>query len=182
MKKPIIVLLIISLWIIVSCKKNDGSPTQPNQQQEPGDTVATLSPGTARVDFPWSGGSWLQDAGAGTCTLAGDSISLRSSYSISTPIGSNAYAITLILRGVTTTDTITLGPATTCQIRFRRTLYGSVTEDYSSQQPNGSGTIRIIYFSLTRKTIKGTFNCSLPEIGGSGIMAFSGGTFKGTWQ
>jgi hypothetical protein len=171
------VLLFCSV-ILFDCKKDESSPTQPSTNPQSGDTVAALPPGGATIDFyahfQWSDYKFYNQSSS--CVVGGDSLFLRSSFSLQT----NSYSIEVKMPKPTATGTITLSPTSSGHIKYTRVLYG-LAENYSTRETGTSGSVVVTYLNANTKTLKGTFQGTLKLAGSSTIVQVTNGIFKGTW-
>lgn len=172
--KTHLILLAILILFFIGCKKDASNPLQTPPQNT--DTVATLYPGTALLDFmahfQWS--KWNPPA---TCQLKGDTIIIKSSFSLQV----NSYSFEMQLRIPLDTGVILIDSSSVAFINYSRVLYG-FAENYTTRDRLGSGKINVTYLSSSRKTIKGIFEGIVVLNLSTTQQTIAGGTFKATWK
>jgi len=175
--KTYILFFELFILLFISCKKDESYPAQPPPNNT--DTVSTITPGTAIVDFmihfQWSD---ARKYGQSTiCEMRGDTISVRSFFSLM----GNSYSFEMLFRIPSDTSTITLDSNSIARINYTRVLYG-YPENWTTRDRLGGGRIVVTYLSSTSKTIKGTFEGTIVLIGSTTVKEITGGIFKATWQ
>ena len=176
--KLIAIILFPIIFLLTSCNKDDNNPTQTPQNT---DTVSTVSPGTAELDFKvhfqWS--DYRTYNQSKTCQLRGDTLVISSSFSL---MGINHYSFEMVFLLPTDTTVFLLDSNSVAYINYSRVING-FPENFTSSNPQASGNITITYLSLTRKTIKGTFEGVLVQTEPFfSTKPITGGAFKATWD
>lgn len=176
--RMLILNICVIIFLIIGCK-DENNPTQNPPANT--DTVSTVPPGTAELDFTvhfqWS--DYRTYNQTKTCQLNGDTLVISSSFSL---MGINHYSCEMFFLLPTDTTVIPLDSISVACINYSRVING-FPENFTSRNPQGSGDITITYISLTRKTIKGTFEGILVQTEPYfSTKAITDGIFKATWE
>jgi hypothetical protein len=171
--KSLIFIISLSLCLFYfGCNKDSSNPVQ---QTTGGDTVQTLTPGTAAFYCEIDQFIWSMYTGSGNVTKIGDTIKITSSISYVT----GHSTVTLNLYNITDTTTLNIGPNSVSYIQYDKTIYG-IPDSWTTKYTGGSGSIIINYFNLSKKTLKATFSGYLKN--SSFSKTLTNGVLKATWQ